>query len=59
MSYRKHGLRSFGLCLAAALGLMAFGAAGAQANGDWRVEGQTTTGTVGVTAKETGTTSCS
>ena len=36
MSNAKHGLRALGLCLLAALGLMAFAAAGAQA--EWLVE---------------------
>ena len=36
MRYAKHGLRAIGLCFAAALGLMAFGATGAQA--EWLIE---------------------
>jgi hypothetical protein len=39
MSYAKHGLRAFGLCLLAALCLMALGAAGAQAEVGWLVNG--------------------
>lgn len=39
MSYRKHGLRAAGLCLVAALGLMAFAAASAQAS-TWSITGQ-------------------
>src|SRR3977135_2374096 len=39
MSYSKHGVKAFGLCLLAALGLMAFSAAGAQAQTGWLVGG--------------------
>lgn len=39
MSYAKKGLRVFGVCLVAALGLMAVSAAGAQAQTGWLVGG--------------------
>jgi hypothetical protein len=46
----KHGLKALGLCLVAALSVMAITAAGAQAKGDWRVEGTNTIATKTVTA---------
>jgi hypothetical protein len=39
MSHSKHGLRAFGLCLLAALGLTAFAAASAQATTGWLESG--------------------
>ncbi len=41
MNQRRHGLKVLGVSLIAALGLMAFGAAGAQASGEWRIGGKT------------------
>jgi len=49
MSYTKH-VKAFGLCLVAALGLMAFSAAGAQAQNGWLAPGGTfITGNTAVT----------
>jgi hypothetical protein len=50
MSYAKNGLRAFGLCLVAALGLMAFSAAGAQATTGWLVNGSFITGNTAIHA---------
>jgi hypothetical protein len=50
MSYAKNGLRAFGLCLVAALGLMAFSAAGAQATTGWLVGGNFITGNTAIHA---------
>ncbi len=41
MKLRKHGLRAIGLSLIAALSVMAFSAAGAQAAGEWKIGGKT------------------
>jgi hypothetical protein len=50
MSYAKNGFRAFGLCLVAALGLMAFSAAGAQATTGWLVGGNFITGNTAIHA---------
>ncbi len=50
MSYAKKGLRVFGVCLVAALGLMAVSAAGAQAQTGWLESGAFITATKTVTA---------
>jgi hypothetical protein len=50
MSYAKSGFRAFGLCLVAALGLMAFSAAGAQATTGWLVGGNFITGDTAIHA---------
>jgi hypothetical protein len=43
MSHRKHGLKALGLSFLVVLGLMAFSAAGAQAAGEYDVNGHTLT----------------
>ncbi len=50
MSYRKEGLRVFGVCLAAVLGLMAVSAAGAQAQTGWLESGAFITATKTINA---------
>ncbi len=41
MNLKKHGLKVLGVSLIAALGLMAIGAVGAQAAGEWKIGGKT------------------
>ncbi len=43
MNLKMQGLKVFGIALIAALGLMAFTAAGAQATGEWKIAGKTLT----------------
>jgi len=52
MNYRKQGLRALGLSILAALGLMAFTAAGAQASGTFLVQGLTGEWTATITGEE-------
>jgi hypothetical protein len=50
MSHNKFGLKALGLCLLAALSVMAFAATGAQAKGEWKVNGVKLTTDIGVEA---------
>jgi hypothetical protein len=52
MSHSKFGLKALGLCLLAALSVMAFAATGAQANGHWFVNGELLKTTIGVESLE-------
>jgi hypothetical protein len=51
----KNGFKALGLCLIAVLGLMGITAVGAQAKGDWRIEGANTATTAEFTSEKDGT----